>query len=135
MTAFQVLSSAAVAFVVARAGIFAWLRRGRPGWVTFITCPLCVGFWVGAGIYTIRWAFRPELRPELALDAVAGGALVGAVALLFTSVIDWLDALERAANRTERPDQAPSDARLPWAPTAGDAWKDPLPPPRSPAEP
>lgn len=102
MTAFQVLSSAAVAFVVARAGIFAWLRRGRPSWVTFITCPLCVGFWVGAGIYSIRWAFSPELRPELVLDLMAGGALVGAVALLYASVIDWLDALERAANRTEK---------------------------------
>jgi hypothetical protein len=111
LTAFQVLSAAAVAFVIARAGVFAWLRRGRKGWIEFISCPLCVGFWVGLVFGTARlylWRsgsdsvdFTQFCRIVAidGLDLVAGGALVGVTALLYVSVIDWLDALEQAANR------------------------------------
>ena len=114
MSIFHVLSAAAVAFVIARSGIFAWLRRGRKGWVDFVSCPLCVGFWVGFGLGAARlylWRSAGEyldawrvwqLVAGDALDLVGGGALVGATALLYASVIDWLDALERAANRSEK---------------------------------
>lgn len=109
MTAFHVLSAAAVAFVIARAGVFAWLRRGRPGWVEFVSCPLCVGFWVGFGLGLARLSLsRSSGDPVVfwglwqlrdALDLVAGGALVGATAFLYACVIDFLDALEQAAKR------------------------------------
>lgn len=99
MTAFQVLSSAAVAFVIARAGVFAWLRKGPTGWVEFVSCPLCVGFWVGFGLGVTRLYLGKTLDFSDAFDLVAGGALVGAVALLYACVIDFLDALEQAAKR------------------------------------
>lgn len=116
MNAFHVLSSAAAAFVIARAGVFAWLRRGPKGWVEFISCPLCVGFWVGFGLGVARlWLGKSsvfvawQLVGGDVLDLVTSGALVGAVALLYTSVIDWLDALERAANRGEKPPDPQTD--------------------------
>lgn len=98
------LAASAATFVIVRSGIFAWLRHGPKSWVEFISCPLCTGFWVGlgTGIAWIWGDFR-GISLALVLDLVAGGALVGAVALLYTSVIDYLDALERAANRTEEP--------------------------------
>lgn len=110
MSLFHIVSAAAVTFVITRAGIFSWLRRGRKGWEAFVSCPLCVGFWVGLGLGVARVlligsaSFDTSWRLLVfeALDLVAGGALVGAVALLFTSSIDWLDALERAANRSEK---------------------------------
>jgi hypothetical protein len=113
LTLFHVLAAAAVTFVIVRSGIFAWLRRGPKGWVEFISCPLCTGFWVGLGT-GIAWTW-PDFRGlslALVTDLVVGGALVGAVALLYTSVIDWLDALERAANRGEKtPDPQTDEIR------------------------
>jgi hypothetical protein len=109
LSTFHVLSASAVAFVIARAGVFAWLRRGPKGWVDFVSCPLCVGFWVGltlgvvrlylwrsAGDYLDAWRVWPLVVGD-ALDLVAGGALVGAVALLYACVIDALDGLEQAS--------------------------------------
>lgn len=111
------LAAAAATFVIVRSGVFAWLRHGPKGWVDFISCPLCTGFWVGlgTGIVWIWGDFRTTAARGFqycdVLDLVAGGALVGAVALLYTSVIDYLDALERAANRTEKPQDDPEKAR------------------------
>lgn len=96
-----VLQAAGITFVIARGGIFRWLRRGPRAWRDFASCPLCAGFWVGFGLYLARAALALpagwQRNPAVFLDAVGTGALVGAVALLFTSVIDWLDAGELAA--------------------------------------
>lgn len=98
-----------MAFVIARAGVFAWLRRGRPGWVEFVSCPLCVGFWVGLGLGVARLVlsrfggdpagFWGVWQVSDVLDLVAGGALVGTTAFLYACVIDFLDALEQGAKR------------------------------------
>lgn len=99
-----VLQAAAVTFVITRAGVFAWLRRGPKGWVDFVSCQLCVGFWVGAVLHGLRAYLWSDFRAwdagtwtKVSLEVVGTGALVGAVALLFACAIDWMDALERRA--------------------------------------
>jgi hypothetical protein len=121
---------AAVTFIISRAGIFRWLREiGPKSWRDFITCPLCTGFWVGAGLAVFRqlepylWKLQGfsgfgSRSAGLALDVVATGALTGAVALLYTSVIDALPVWEPAKlPKISYPDEAPTDPNGFHAPT------------------
>lgn len=110
---------AAVTFIISRAGIFRWLREiGPKSWRDFISCPLCTGFWVGAGLAVFRqlepylWKLQGfsgfgSRSAGLALDVVASGALTGAVALLYTSVIDALPVWEPSKSpKISYPDEA-----------------------------
>jgi len=126
----SILGYAAVTFIVARAGIFRWLRElGPKGWRDFISCPLCTGFWVGFGMALARATFTHSLpwkfsssRPFMSgltggfeLGLICTGALTGAVALLYTAVLDALPEPPIQDRKTPKlpslavPDEAPTD--------------------------
>lgn len=96
------LEAAAVAIVLTRGSLFSVFREHGPaGWRAFARCALCVGFWCGASFSVVTlysaWSAagmspgRPQWL-ELGLRVVGLGALSGAVALLYTVVVDGIDS-------------------------------------------
>jgi hypothetical protein len=80
--------------VVTYGSIFAWLRAL---YEPFFGCALCVGTWIGAGIYlTHQDGFPPVLEISLrtAPDAVLFGALTGTLALIVMRVLGILDRFQ-----------------------------------------
>ena len=95
-TASLVLAAAAITIVFVRSSIFKRVREGGPAlWQELAACPLCAGVWIGAGwrvtlAFALERATRPE-PPELALQALAVGAMTGVLALgcqLLLAVLD-----------------------------------------------
>lgn len=88
-----ILGYAAVTFIVTRAGIFRWLREiGPKGWRDFVSCQLCAGWWIGAGLHAASNAnaLIHSRYWSVGLEVVLTGALTGAVALLYTAILDAL---------------------------------------------
>lgn len=88
----QVLESAAVTVVLTQGTIFRPLReRGPKLWRELVSCPLCLGWWIGAAGIGCNDHFG--LEPLAAFwHVAASGALAGSTALLFRRLTDWLDS-------------------------------------------
>lgn len=101
MLVWIVVQSAAITVILTRATLFAWARtRGPKLWREFASCPLCVGFWVGYGLFWLRAAeavkvrdiiLRPYGLVSLNLTALGLGAAAGCLALLFVLIWSKLD--------------------------------------------
>jgi hypothetical protein len=89
-TVLVLLGLVGVTIIVTRGDIFAWLRRF---WPKLLSCPLCVGFWVGVG-YDIF--MRPTFTSVAVVDHVIWGGLVGLLALMTSA---WL--IEKLGPPTE----------------------------------
>lgn len=89
----QVLEAAAITVVLTQGTIFRPLReRGPRLWRELVSCPLCLGWWIGA--FAGWWEVR-GLEPlpwATAWHVVASGALAGSAALLFRRLTDYLDS-------------------------------------------
>jgi hypothetical protein len=89
-----VLFSAAITVVFTRGTIFNALRTHGPDlWRELVTCSLCSGVWVGAGVTWLAaryLGFRTDF--PLLFTMLGLGSLVGCVAMLFVRVVDWLEA-------------------------------------------
>jgi hypothetical protein len=79
----SLLALVGVTIIVTRGTIFGWLQRGR--WIgELFHCPLCFGFWCGAG-------GGAYLRGHLgAADVVLDGAVVALLSLLVAAVLERL---------------------------------------------
>lgn len=91
-----VLESAAITLIFVRGSIFARLRSAGPAWWReLVSCAMCSGFWIGAGVYTLDIAYFPDMWAAwFWFAALKYGALAAVTALLLVRVID---ALEKAA--------------------------------------
>jgi hypothetical protein len=126
----QVLEAAAITVIITDGTIFLPLRsRGPALWRELVSCPLCLGWWIGA--ISALWRHPTGLEPvELAWHVAAAGALSGCAALLFHCLIGWLDwntekphekasekdpeeeRREEHSRREDRPDGGPGGAEL-----------------------
>jgi hypothetical protein len=67
--------------ILTRGSIFA---RVRKVWPSFLGCPLCVGAWVGAGLFFLgRESLAPARELVAGLLAAAGAVSVGATLVDF----------------------------------------------------
>ena len=93
MIAATVLESAAITVVFVRGSIFKRFREIGPSiWRELASCPLCAGVWIGAGWSLVRSALAgPIARVDVAADALAAGAMTGALAMAFVLLLAVLD--------------------------------------------
>lgn len=89
-----VLEAAAITVVFTQGTIFSKVRsRGPALWRELLSCPLCLGWWLGSGSQGLQIALgRADLGWDAPLHVVGAGALSGALALLYRRVTDWLDS-------------------------------------------
>ena len=83
--------------VVVEGTIFQPFRRGPKLWVDLVTCPLCLGVWVGWGMWLAYLGRLPEGRLEW-FWALGFGLATGVAAYLVRLVMDVLDALDDRPN-------------------------------------
>lgn len=87
-----VLGAAAITLLFVLGSIFKPLREHGPKlWRELVTCPLCLGFWLGIGAILV-FEGRPHDLKSLCV-VLAGGAVSAFVALLCRQVSDLLAEL------------------------------------------
>ena len=89
------LAAVAITVVFVRGSIFEPVRtRGPTLWQELAKCPLCAGFWIGAG-WRLFWTRAQPLELsallERVLELVAFGAMTGLVALFASLLVALLD--------------------------------------------
>ncbi len=77
-----------LAIIITKGTLFARLRQLYP---PLLTCPLCIGFWVGLTGAILRVPPEPTLFRALQ-TFVLHGAAVALGAFLAGRTLDWLDA-------------------------------------------
>lgn len=86
-----VLQAAAITLVVTEGSIFARLRTFGPAlWRQLISCSLCLGVWVGMGLYVLHalpiwWSWR------LGVEVLGFGCVSGVLAFVGAQGIACLD--------------------------------------------
>ena len=84
---FLALEAAAITIVVTKGSIFKRLREMGPWfWRELSSCPLCAGVWIGAGWYLVYQPLPPSSL-QVAVDALATGAVTGVMAFLIARVL------------------------------------------------
>lgn len=87
--------------VFCRGTIFAPIRVW---WPAFLQCPLCIGVWVGLS-YSLY--VRGLIDVKSVVTHIMLGASVGLLSYLTYLVIEFLDALAAAADRTNTKQHTP----------------------------
>lgn len=90
----EALEAAAITLLFVQGSIFKPLReRGPAWWQELASCPLCLGFWVGAASYMLQPGAGLPQNAHSLWRVVAAGALSGMIALGCKFVLDTLDEL------------------------------------------
>ena len=77
------LAGVAITVVFVKGSIFERVRKSGPAlWQELARCPLCAGFWIGAGWHLFWTRDVPLLSVERGLELIAYGAMTGVVALI-----------------------------------------------------
>jgi hypothetical protein len=86
-----VLQAVAITLVVTEGSIFARLRTFGPKlWRDLVSCSLCLGTWVGMGLYMVQvftwpWTWRASI------EVLGFGCVSGVLALMGAQLIACLD--------------------------------------------